>query len=193
MPQLTVHYKDYSLPMDFQRNSYYTSTELEPGKTIYQILFEHLIDKKTVFMRRLARKYAGVCPFINAAAIRWCLKNIEAALKKSPDKRLNEMRFIKAPHGGATDVMVRRSSRSRFTPPQKALFLGQIKKMHSRGRNPPFEKIRHDFLETLQRKNLDANVVVGFNTIKRAMRSLRLPQRQYRQRGRPRKVGHKLK
>lgn len=87
MRVLTLRHKGYPLKLVFRADTYYTRTVFEPGETMYQILFEHLIDGKIVSCRGIARHYEKVNPDINPGAIQQMLARIEAAAKspKTPN------------------------------------------------------------------------------------------------------------
>jgi hypothetical protein len=119
MPALNVSHKGYNLRLVLPYNSYYATQEFEPGKTMYQILFEHLIDGTTVSQGGLVRRYKWVNIFIRRTAIKWMMGKIEAALKTSKDRRLREMRFVTLPSGGVTPVLSRKTSRPRSTVMQR--------------------------------------------------------------------------
>jgi len=185
--ELTLSYKGFSLRLEFKTNSYYVRTEFEPGKTLYQILFEHLVDKRAVSVKGLARKYRNVNPFLRDWPIACMMQRIEAALGECPNEGLKRMRFVKLPRGGANPVIKRQRPTSRFTEEQRRVIERTIGILHLRGRKPSYEEIRAACLTVLARKGLQENVSLMSCTIARFKRRLGLiaPQPIKQRRRRP--------
>ncbi len=177
MHSLTLRYKGFSLKLVFKANTYYTKTPFEPGKTLYQTLFEHLIDGKTVSCHGLAKHYKKVNSYINPGAISQLLKRIEAAVKKSPNRKLRKKHFKRPQIGGASPVLSRKSPISRFTPAQREIFEKTIGLLHKQGKRPRYKEIRRACLNSLQKKGLAGNVILSDLAIWRAKKRLGLPIR----------------
>ena len=186
MPVLTLRYKGYSLQLRFELNSYYMRTPFEPGKTLYQLLFEHLIDGKPVSCRGIARKYKAVNDSITANSIKKIMGRIESALKSSCDKRLRKKRFVTLPRGGASPVLERKSSESRFTEVQRAIIDKAVTALRSKGKKPTPKEIRAACLRVLREKGLNGNVVFSHLAAKRYAKKGRLTLTIRRQRYRRR-------
>ena len=166
MPVLNVSHKGHSLRLVFSKNSYYTRQKFKPGKTLYQILFEHLVDGKPVSMMDLARKYKKVNLFIGSFTVGQLMKVIETALKKSKDKRLREMRFTKLHRIGKS-----------FTPKQRKIIESIMRKMHSGGKMPSNNVVRDACLNALRQRNLAGNIIFGSNTVRKFKQRFGLPLR----------------
>jgi len=182
MPVLVLNYKDYSLTLVFRQKSYYAGMPFElgktifcPDKTLYQILFEHLIDKKTVSLGGFVAKYKEINPEITIGSIALLMKKIEAAVKQSKNPNLRKMRFKRMPHGGANPVLSRTSASSRFTPTQRKTLEETIKEMHKLGKKPSYERIRDACLQALHERYLSENVVLSNLAIWKLKKRLGLP------------------
>lgn len=186
MQVLTLRHKGYSLQLRFEVKSYYMRTPFEPGKTLYQIIFEHLIDGKTVSLRGLARKYAKVNLDIRGAAIKRMMKTIEIAAKKSSDARLRKKRFVTLPRGGASPVLERKSSESRFTEAQREVIMRTGNALRKQGRKPTLKEFRYACINALNRAGLGGNVVFSFLAAKRHAKrgglTLTIRRQRYRRR-----------
>ena len=174
--ELTLRYKGYFLRLYFRYKSYYTIHEFEPGKyttkgfkpgkTMYQILFEHLVDKKPVSYTEIAEHYKRANLFLRGPAIKSMVKKIKAAAKKSPDRRLRRMAFIiNESRGGAVP--------SHVMPVIKKM----MRDLHRGGRRPTYTQIRVAGVNKLT--EVDPNMGIGFSNsmIRRLKRKLGLPMR----------------
>ena len=185
MRVLTLRHKGYSLKLVFRADTYYTETAFEPRKTLYQILFERLVDGKTVSLRGLARHYKKVNPDINPGAIRQMLGRIEEAAKKSKNSKLRKTRFKRLPIGGASTVISRKNPSSRFTPAQREVIEGTINGLYKLGKLPRYADIRVTCLVALRKKGLGGNVVLSDLAILRAKKRIGLPIRKRQPARRP--------
>ena len=180
MPELILSYKGYSLTLSFPTKNYYMTKEFEPGKTLYQILFEHLIDGKAISLRGLAKQYKKVNLDISPMAIRWVMGKINYALKASPDKRLRKKCFIMLPSGGAGAVLLRKSHRARYTLKQRAIIEETLRKLHKQGRKPTIAKIRAACLNALHKEGLAKNIMLHKSAIRDYKKRLGLPLRHHK-------------
>ena len=169
MPVLNVSHKGYSLRLVFPKSSYYTRQEFEPGKTIFHILVEHLIDGTPVSRGGLARKYKKVNLFISGFTVGRLMKAIEIAVKKSKDKRLRKMRFAElpiVPIGGAS-----------FTPEQRKIIESTMRKLHRGGKRPSNNNVRDACLGALRQENIAGDIILDRTTVIKFKHRLGLPLR----------------
>lgn len=176
MPIVDVGHKGYSLRFSLEgaNYNYYCTKEFEPKKTIYQLLFERLIDKKLVEPSRLVEEYApkiGNYGF-SAQNVRNFVKRIESALKTSPDKRLRSMSFVRLSQGGASSVFDRSHRKARYTEEQRKVMRGVIKRYTSR---PKFEKVRKDLISALKEHELHAHVSPSPGFVRGLLRETGIP------------------
>ncbi len=186
MSLLTLRYKGYSLQLSFELNSYYMRTPFEHGKTLYQLLFEHLIDGKTVSSKGIARHYKPVNDSITGGSVSKIMERIESALKASRDKRLRKKRFVTLPRGGASPVLERKSSESRFTEAQREVIMRTGNAFRKQGRKLTLKEFRYACINALNRKGLDDNVVFSHLAAKRYAKrgglTLTIRRQRYRRR-----------
>lgn len=186
MPTLTLSYKGFSLPVELKINSFYARTEVEPGKTIYQILFEHLVDRKTISLSGLCRRYKEANEFISSGSLVYALRKIEAAKKVSSNPKIKLMVFKRLKRGEGNPVSARYSKMGRFSQEQKEIVMKAIELLHSRVKEPGNERLRQECLRALAKHGLAANVVLGDSTIIRYKRKLGIPplspKRRFRRR-----------
>ncbi|HIH08082.1 MAG TPA: hypothetical protein HA237_01795, partial [Candidatus Diapherotrites archaeon] len=90
-----LRYKGHSIELEFKTNIFFAREEIARAKTLYQKLFEYLIDGRTVSYRGLAKVLARRGINIEKGTIRFAVLRIEEALKKSPDPVLQKMGFVK--------------------------------------------------------------------------------------------------
>jgi hypothetical protein len=139
--ELKLRYKGYFLRLYFRYKSYYTIHEfepgkyttngVEPGKTMYQILFEHLVDKKPISYTEIAEHYKGANPLLRGPVIEFVVKKIKAAAKKSPDARLKRMAFVI------------NKSRCGMVPSNVVPVIEKMmRNLHRGGRKPTYAQIR---------------------------------------------------
>ena len=174
MQELDLSYKGFSLKLVFQRSTYYSTTEFEPGKTLYQVLFEHLMDGRTVSLGGLVRQYKKVNSDIRPRVIADLVQRIELAVELSKDRLLNRKSFRKLKQGGANPVFSRRNINSRFTPAQRDLIDQTIKLMHGEGK-PKYAEIRIACLVALRKAKLGGNLAISNLALLRAKKRLGLP------------------
>lgn len=96
----TYRHKGLSLTMHFKQNSFYVRTPLEGGKTLYQLLLERLVEGRVFNISAMARRLCRHAPTLNDRIINNAMARIEAAAKRSTDKRLRRMRFKRMQKGG---------------------------------------------------------------------------------------------
>ncbi len=162
------------MPLYFKNKSYYSKTEFEPGKTLYQILFEHLVDGRVVSQKALARKYSSVNPFIGGGALARAISKVELSLAKSPNAILKKKKFLKLSQGGANPVISRKKAMSKFTHSQKAVITAGFKRIFRSGRNPSNALVRKYCLKELAKKGLVENVILSMRTISKQRKKLGL-------------------
>ncbi|MDP2974279.1 MAG: hypothetical protein Q8N60_04465 [Candidatus Diapherotrites archaeon] len=142
MPVLNIQYKDYNLQLVFPYNSYYATKEFEPGKTIYQILFERLIDGNVVSPFGLAKRYKKVNPLIGGKVIISLMRRIEAALRTAKDERLREMRFTKKEKGLAALQMREQRAYVRYNKARMEIINAAIRELYGQGGIPANRVVR---------------------------------------------------
>jgi len=175
MYSTTLKHKGYTLKISFRTTQYYARTEFENGKTLYQILFEHLIDGRAVSLKGLVRKYESKNPDITTRAIAYMVEKIEDSVKGSPNKRLRGKKFKKLTRGGANPVLSRQNINSRLAPGQREILEQVIKSMSKRKKAPPYKQIRAAALRRLEAAGLAKNLALSDLTILRAKKRLGLP------------------
>ncbi len=175
MPALKLSCNGYSLDLPYKHIHYYLTQEFEPGKTLYQILFEHLVKGKTVSAGEIARKYKEINYSLDPGAVFMLIRRIEAALKNSPDKRLRKMEFVRPPRGGASPVISRKSQKARYTLAQRAVIDTTVKGLCSNGKKPTQREIKTVCMKALQEKGLAGNVKLNPAMISHTKKRLGLP------------------
>lgn len=175
--EVALSYKGFSLNLVLKKDTFYKTKEVEPGKTLYQILFEHLIDGKTVSCKGLAREYKNVNASITARSIINVMKKIEAAVGGSQNSRLKEKHFKTLSRGGASNVLSRQSVNSRYTSRQREIIKETIKEKTKQGATPSYKRMRTDCLRALGEKGLAENVTLSNLTIWKIKKGLGRPVR----------------
>lgn len=119
-PVLHLSYRGIALDVPAPNNSFATA-EIVHGKTIYQILFEHLLRGRIVSAKGLARACTKRGVELSSEGVRNMMKRIEIAAANSSHPNVSAMRFNRHGRGGSLAVFNRFSSRSRFTLQQREL------------------------------------------------------------------------
>jgi len=91
---------------------------------------------------------------------------IEQALKNSLNPRLKKMSFVKLSRGGASPVLKRRSSMSRFTVEQRAIIDATVHKFLNKNKHISNSEIREACLKQLAKKGLQENVLFELTAIR---------------------------
>lgn len=169
MHVLTLKYKGYALNLEFVKKGYYCTKEFEPGKTIYQILFEHLIDKKLVEPGKIVKKYAGTIKNygFSSNTINHFVTMIQNASKKSPNKLLQSMRFVRVSHGGAHPVVNRISPKSRYSRQQSEIMSRVTEEFLRSGKPINIAEIKAAYFAALESASLHTNVKLTDTYVRR--------------------------
>lgn len=167
MFKLTLYYKGHFLPLFLHGKTFYSVKEFEPGKTLYHVLFEHLVDGVPVSQKGLARKYADKNEFLRDKVISKIMERIESAAKNSNDQELGKKHFVRLPAGGASPVLSRKSMDSRFTQQQNEIIKKTIQRLYCTGKIPSPKRIRIACLAALKKKDLAESVALSYPAIKR--------------------------
>lgn len=176
---MNLEYKGYSLKLEFLVNTYLIETEIVKGKTLYQKLFEYLIDGKIVSAKGFARVIKRHDPTnpVSFTSIMNSMSRIEAALKKSHNPGLKKMVFLKQGQGGYNPVINRENSKSRLTPAQLRILDNATEEKMSQG-GCYMSNLREYCLAALTNKNLGENVVLTFGTLKRSLQRVRIQRKK---------------
>ncbi len=177
MPVLNLLHKGYSLRLVFPYNSYYANQKFESDKTLYQILFEHLIDRKAVLPFELAERYKKVNPLIRGCAIILLMRRIEAALGTAKDKRLREMHFIKKEKGLAALQRQKQKAYVRYNKARMKIINATIQELYGKGGIPANRVIRDACLQALRKAGLAEKVILPPRTLHIFIKRLNLPLR----------------
>ncbi len=165
----------YRLVLRFPRRGYYLRTHFETGKTIYQILFEHLVEKKIVSAGALARKYKKVNPVISPGIFMQAIKRIETSLKTAQDPRLKAMKFVRPKIGHGSPPINRRSPNANYTARQREIIDEATKMMYQKFKHPTRAMIRIGCMQMLKKEGLAENVAISNRTIIKCRKRLGLP------------------
>jgi len=148
--KISLLYKGFSHNLILPVGSLYTRLEVEPRKTIYQVLFEHIIDKRPIIKRQLSAKYKKVNPIINAGSIKNALNRLESSISKSTNKRINSLKPIIVGSGGAR-IRKTPSGIGKLMPEQQRIVRQTIKYMTSRGKQPSLAMVQAVCLRELKK------------------------------------------
>ncbi|HIH07806.1 MAG TPA: hypothetical protein HA237_00380, partial [Candidatus Diapherotrites archaeon] len=150
--------------------------EIARGKTLYQKLFEYLIDGRTVSYRGLAKVLARRGFNIEKGTIRFAVLRIEEALRKSSDPALRKTMFMKKEQfgRGSGRPVSRNSSKARFTAAQKTVIEDTIEKALREGTatRGSYSILMEQCLAALKRKGLGKEVALHESSVKRALRNV---------------------
>jgi len=171
-----LRYKGHSIELEFKTNIFFAREEIARAKTLYQKLFEYLIDGRTVSYRGLAKVLARRGINIEKGTIRFAVLRIEEALKKSPDPVLQKMGFVKKEQfgRGSGRPVSRNSSKVRFTTAQKTVIEDTIEKALREGTatRGSYSILMEQCLAALKRKGLGKEVALHESSVKRALRNV---------------------
>lgn len=158
MPAIRLEHNGLSLEIPYKNKHLYLEKEFEPGKNLYQIVFEYLVDGRELSIGELIRKYRSKHPQLGHAPIWFIIKRIKSAQEKSLDPRVKALSFVRPSRGGARPVISRKSVRSRYTPEQKATIESVVKALHENGKRPSDRAVKLACIRALSQKGLLQNV-----------------------------------
>jgi len=166
---LKLKYKGFELELEFERNWYTTNLEVERGKTIYQILFELLIDGRMVNQKYLAKVLQSQNIQLSSTTIIKSMRIIEKALQNSRNSKLSSMRFRRKPHGGLQRVLDKKNPRGAYSVSQYRIIREAIYRMLTERQleKKPYsiEELRDRCLSSLRQKGQEAGVNLGKPTL----------------------------
>ncbi len=163
---LNLRYKGFELQIELPTRSYYAVTKVKGRKTLYHLLFEHLIDGKVVNAKEFARRFKKVAPTISGSAVNYIMRKIEGAVKKSPNPKLRAIKFQRERRGGAHPAVTRLAAGARFTAEQNKIIGRVISGIVKNDRPCTWIYIRNKCLTELEKKGLATDMVLARTTIK---------------------------
>jgi len=171
-PQKLKH-KGHEITLTHQSRSFYTHTKLEGDKTLFQVLFEMVVNGEKIALKRLVTKYKPKSPYINSSTIKYCLEKIERAIKQSPNEKTRQLQIRRVTQRDRGDPKIRTNPQTRYPKWQKAMLTDIIQKMHANDNIPTNREIEKAFHKKLA-KLKHPRLPLDGGTIRKIKRQLSL-------------------
>jgi hypothetical protein len=116
-----------------QQLGFYATKKIDGNKTLYNVVWEKIVNGKEVSASGLAAEYTHVNSFISSQAVVFCVKKIAWAIGQSNDPRVRELKILRAKPGQTRFAKDRVHPRQALGEDQKAVLDGVVRKLHANG------------------------------------------------------------
>jgi hypothetical protein len=145
MVKINLRYRGLNLSITLAYLGYYARTPLYAGKTLYQMLFEELVDSKGTTPRQIMALCKRNAPYLDESNVKRIKRIIETAAAQSTNIRVSNLRFIRFPRGGHGPSINRTSPIARYTAEEREIIHRVLNSMPNASAVKVAQKIKRIF------------------------------------------------